>query len=360
MSITITHFTLTPIRVPLVHPLRQGNGTISELLILVLHLFSKNGLEGQSFIYGIGRYGHAVLIPYIEGELMPSILNQSFNFPSDLWSALWLPRRDKLNGGLSLYALALIDIACWDIAAKANGQSVHQFLGGSCREVSIYGSGGWLDMNDKELFYECNQFMEQGIFLYKIKIGGNRDEARIKFLRKEFGNKMQIAVDGNQRFKLDEAIEKAVILKNYDIAWFEDPLFSNSTCTLKKLFKKIKTPICVGENYPLEWQFEDVCQLDAADVLQPDVIRCGGITPFRKIIEIATQYDKKLITHLMPELSISLLSLCKTAIACELINMFPPELFTLPFPIAKGKMHVPTAPGVGVYISSSIIKQFAL
>jgi len=210
-----------------------------------LHLFSKNGLEGQSFIYGIGSYGHCALIPYIENELMPSVLNQPFNSLADLWNEIWLPRRDKLNGGLSLYALALIDIACWDIAAKANEQPLHQFLGGSCKEASIYGSGGWLNMNDKELFNECSQFMEQGIFLYKIKIGGNRDEARIKFLRKEFDNKIQIAVDGNQRFKLDEAIEKAIILQDYDIAWFEDPLFSNSACTLKKLFKKIKTPICV-------------------------------------------------------------------------------------------------------------------
>jgi L-alanine-DL-glutamate epimerase-like enolase superfamily enzyme len=275
---TITHFTVSPLKVPLVKPLRQSNGTINDLMILVLTLHTKDGITGQSFIYGIGKYGHTALIPYIENELLPQIIGQEFKSPEDVWKSLWLPRRDKLKGGLCLYALALIDIACWDITAIANQKSLHHLLGGNSKAVPVYGSGGWLSMSLDELHAECNQFMQKGISTYKIKVGGNDDEKRIAFLRREFGYKINLAVDANQLLSLNEGIDLGRMLKNYDITWLEDPLFSDSIYELKKLSEKTEVPICVGENFHSQWQFEDVCEGVIAEVLQADVVRCGGIT----------------------------------------------------------------------------------
>jgi L-alanine-DL-glutamate epimerase-like enolase superfamily enzyme len=150
------------------------------------------------------------------------------------------------------------------------------------------------------------------------------------------------------------------MLKNYGITWFEDPLFSDSICELKKFSQKINIPVCVGENYHSEWQFEDVCELGAADILQPDVVRCGGITSFLKIVTVAEQYNKKLLTHLLPELSVSLIGLCKTAYACEMIGLFPAETFTQEFSVVDGNIKIPLVPGTGAYISPHILKKFRI
>lgn len=357
---SITHYKLIPITIPLTHPLKQRNGIVKKLPMLVLHLITNNGIKGESFIYGIGEFGNRALISYLQDQLMPSILHRQFNSPTDIWNSVWVSNREKISGGLMLYGLALMDIACWDIAAKANGQSVHSFLGGNSTHANVYGSGGWLTMSDEELVNECYQFMQQGISLYKIKIGGDRDEARIKFLRDVLGTKIQLAADGNQSFEFTQAKEKAAMLLDYGVAWFEDPLFSDSLCTLQKLTNSVGIPICVGENYSLKWKFEDVCMMNAANILQPDIIRCGGITPFIDIKNICDQYTKKIITHLMPELSISLLTLAETAYSCEFIQMLPTDLFTLRFDITDGKMQIPTESGIGVYIDPDKLKKFSL
>lgn len=352
-NFTITHFTLKPFQVPLIRPLRQSNGTIDELMVLALTLHTKDGVTGQSFIYGIGKFGHTALIPYIENELIPSIIGREFTSPAEAWNSTWLPRRDKLKGGLCLYGLALIDIACWDIAAKSEQKSLHHLLGGECEAVPVYGSGGWLSMSLDELYDECHGFIEKGILTYKIKVGGKNDEERISFLRREFGNKINIAADANQLLELEQSVKLGKILQNYNISWFEDPLYSDSIFELKKLFQTMDVPLCIGENYSAESQFEDVCNLNIAEFLQGDIIRCGGITPFLKIISVAEKYNKKFITHLTPELSISLLGLCKTAYACEFIDLFSSELFTQEFTIINGLLQIPTAPGIGVYIKHS-------
>lgn len=360
-KITLSHFSLTPLKIPLTRIIHQSNGDIQELVILVLKLYSKEGVEGQSFIYGLGKYGHTVLIPYIQNELMPQLLNRTFNTPKDVWKDLWTPRRDKVKNGLLLYANALIDIAYWDITAKSENKSLHELLGGNSKAMRVYGSGGWLDLTYEELWHECNEFINQGVSLYKIKIGDRLDEQRIKFLRDSFGSQIQIAVDANQRYELHEAVEKGAMLGNYDITWFEDPLFSDSIFSLKQLSQNIKIPLCIGENFSLRWKFEDVCIIEAVDFLHPDVIRCGGITPFLTIVDVAKKYNKKMVTHLMPELSISLLSLYNSnAVACEFLNLFPEGLFSNHFLIQGGVMQLPKGAGTGVYISSEAESYYKL
>jgi len=179
-------------------------------------------------------------------------------------------------------------------------------LGNHNHSAPVYGAGGWLALSDEQLYREAAGFLEKGISLYKIKIGGDRDKERIVFLKREFGTKLKVAVDANQQFSLDEAIEKSHLFNECGIEWFEDPLYSDSIVELKKLTNCAEIPpICVGENFGLHWKFEDVCEMNAAKYIQADIVRCGGITPFLKIAKIAEKFQKPFLTHLMTELSVS-------------------------------------------------------
>ncbi len=360
MNLIITDYKITVLKVPIQKALYQRNTTIKELIVLVLELTSHSELVGQSFIYGMGRQGHTAIIPYLKNELMPAIIGKPFLTPSEIWETLWLPRRDKLRGGLSLFALALIDIACWDLAGKQLKKSLHTLLKRNSDKAQIYGSGGWINMSPKELYNECCNFIEQGIKIYKIKIGSPNDEKRIDFLRKEFDSKIKIAVDANQFFTFEEAIKKAAILNNYNITWLEDPLFVDSMHQSKELSEKINIPICLGENFSLVGEFEDLCRLNAANVVQVDVVRCGGISPFNSIIKITNDFKKPVITHLNTELSISLLGLSEYPLSCEYLNLFPTDFFTNPFAIKNGCVLIPSCPGTGVYISPEKIKKYML
>ncbi len=346
------------LKVPLARTIGSANSTKSELDYLVVFLHTENGPTGCGFVMGLGGETSTTLVPYIEKELAPQAMGQDALAPEALWARLWGPNKPRMRGGLGVQALSAIDTACWDALARAAGLPLYRILGGFRNTVPVYGSGGWLTFTDAEMVDECMGFMEKGIGAYKLKLGTDRDEERIRLLRSEAGESVILFADANQKYNPREALEVAAMLAEYDVRWFEEPVLADTVDDLADVAERSPVPVAAGENAYMRWGFREICERRAAAFLQPDVGRCGGVTEFRKIAHLAEAYNLSLCAHLLQEVSLSLLAATPSGFMVEYVEMLPPETLTREFPVVNGCMEVPRVPGHGVEFTEEAIRRY--
>lgn len=346
-----------PLQVPLNKPIKTRDGAyMTNIECLAVLLKTNEDIIGHGLAVGIGRHGSLPLITYIEKILGPILLEQHTIHPEHAWNALWLNNRNHLQAGLCLYALAALDIALWDIQGKIENKPLYQLLNTQKPSPIIYGTGGWLSMSNDALLEDCQWYLDRGVNRYKIRIGSDNDQQKLELLRKTFDDKIIFYADANQFYDYDDAMKTATLLSEYDVQWFEEPLFSNSLKKLSQLANEVSIPIATGENFSSHWQFEDLMQLGSVHILQPDIIHCGGITEFIKIASVLPK-NTLLTTHLLHELSISCIGLHSNTMV-EHLDLFPNDLFTHHFDLKNGTIKIPNLPGTGVNFSNEALKWY--
>lgn len=356
--IKITAFDTIKLKVPLNKPMRTRYVNLEQAYCMLLILKTDSGFTGQGLI----RAASLTDINLVENcvrTLFASQLLRTFPSPEELWQSLWLFKRNHLQSSYALYALAAIDIAAWDIKAQQEKKPLYQLLNITKDFVTPYGNGGWLSDTNQEIQTEVTWYLERGCHHFKMRVGGDNDLARIKFLRNTFGDDLILSADANQYYDFDSALEMSKHLGDMNILWFEEPLFSNSITELAKLAELSPVPIATGENMNSHWQIQDACILGAAKIFQPDVIYQGGITEFKRSAEILNTANLTLGAHLFHELSSSLSGLCKNHYV-EHIDFFPNDFFIHDFSIKDGKIFLPNTPGNGVTVAEHSIKKYRL
>jgi L-alanine-DL-glutamate epimerase-like enolase superfamily enzyme len=113
-------------------------------------------------------------------------------------------------------------------------------------------------------------------------------------------------VDANQRFDLDRATRAAEALLEIGVRWLEEPLRADDLTSHRELARRVPIPIAVGENLHTVHRFRDWLDAGVPAVVQPNIIRVGGITPFLDIADLARERGVELAPHLLPELSAQL------------------------------------------------------
>ena len=358
-ELTIRSIDATRLPLPLARPVSSSLGTYHHLDCVVVSLRTEDGPLGWGFTTGLGGAWGSAVVEYIEHELAPLAVGRDALAPEALWQALWGPNKARQRAGLGVWALSAVDIACWDVVAKQAGLPLHTLLGGYTKRVPVYGSGGWLDISDAELVAECEGFAARGITGYKYKIGSDRDAERTALLREAMGDDFVLLTDANQRFNVREAVEASHMLADFGVAWLEEPVYADTVDDLAEVARASAVPVAAGENVYLRWGFRELCERRAAGFLQPDVGRCGGITEFRKIAALADAYNLSLSSHLVHELSISLVGACPRGWAAEYMELIPDGLLTRDFEVVEGFMEVPDVPGHGVEFTAEGIDRYS-
>ncbi len=357
---TIRAVETTALRFPLPNPITTALATYTHVDATAVHVQTKEGLIGFGITAGLGGSAGAAIKPYIDSELAPLAIGQDALAPEAVWNRMWSPNKPRMRGGLGVWALSAVDIACWDLVGKAAGLPVHRLLGGFREDVPVYGSGGWHSLADDELITECQEFASRGITAYKYKIGSPRDAERTTLLRREMGDDFTLFADANQRFTVAEALESAQMLADHGVAWIEEPVLADSSDDLAEVAASSAVPVAAGENVYFRWGFREICDRRAAAYLQPDVGRCGGITEFTKIGHLADAYNLALSSHLWHELSISLVGASPSGFMVEFAELIPPDALTQPFEVVDGHIRVPEVPGHGVELTPEALTRFAV
>ncbi|NUS37257.1 MAG: mandelate racemase/muconate lactonizing enzyme family protein, partial [Pseudarthrobacter sp.] len=129
------------------------------------------------------------------------------------------------------------------------------------------------------------------------------DYERVQAVRSVLGPGRRLMIDANQRWDLPTTFRALDVLAEFGLEWLEEPLRADDLWAYRRLRKHSPVPIALGENLHTIYRYCDFIEAEAVDILQPYIIRVGGSTPFRRIVELARTHSIKVMPHLLPELS---------------------------------------------------------
>ena len=359
-DLRLEKITIRAVNVPLNKPVIAHLGTFEKWPFLCLDAHTNKGLIGKSYIGPylvdqlpvIAKCIEALSKPFLNQEIKP------YNFFEEGFKKISLLGYQ----GISIYALAALDIAFWDVYAKAANMPLACLLGSDLKPVKAYNSRGLWLIPLNEIEKETNDLLENGSFdAVKVRIGRNKlkdDIYVIEKIRKIGGENLVIMSDFNQCYDYDTALKRMNELDDIGLYWFEEPINYRNFNDCAKLSSRIKTPISIGENFHGPYDLVNSIKANASTYIMPDLMRIGGVSGWLKSASIAEAYNLKFSTHLFPEVSAHLMNLTPTAHWLEWVDWANPILQDTGFRVENGKYHIPDIPGTGVEWNDANIEKY--
>jgi L-alanine-DL-glutamate epimerase-like enolase superfamily enzyme len=190
----------------------------------------------------------------------------------------------------------------------------------------------------------------------------DEDVRRVKAVRKALGEEIQIAVDANQCWTVDEALRFARHIADDNILWFEEPIPARDFFGYQRLTKESPIPIASGETLCEEHEYGTLLKLHAASIVQPYACTLGGVTPFRRVTQIAADAGIRMTSGGFSPLTCNLLAAAPTGYLMEYAiphgDVFTP-LLKQAAEIVNGEFHLLPVPGHGAVPDFEVIKKYS-
>lgn len=309
-----------------------------------------DGVVGTGYSYTIGTGGSSVA-RLLDDHLAPLLIGRNAEDIEMLWRELFFRVHATTVGALTSIALAAIDTALWDLRARRAALPLHRLAGGAKDGIEMYYTeGGWLHLDEAQLVEEALRAQEAGFGGTKIKVGRPHvaeDMERLSAVRDAVGPGWDVMTDANQGFSLSEAIRRARCFEALDIAWFEEPIHADDVDAHRRLCASTTVPIAVGESLYSLSQFKDYLQSGACTIVQVDVGRIGGITPWLKVAHMAEAYNVPVCPHFLMEIHVALCCAVPNSRWLEYIPQL--DMVTASGMRVEGGRAIPSAePGLGI------------
>ncbi|WP_329454902.1 L-talarate/galactarate dehydratase [Streptomyces sp. NBC_01497] len=357
-SDTISWIRLSAVRLPLAVPVSDAKvltgrqRAMTEVALLFAETATAGGHRGIGFTYskragGPGQFAHA-------RELAPALLGEDPSDIGKIWTKLVWAGASVGRSGLATQAIAAYDIALWDLKARRAGLPLAKLLGAHRDSVRCYNtSGGFLHAPVDELVRNAEAAVAGGIGGVKIKVGhpdSREDLRRLSAVRERLGEDVPLMVDANQQWDRPTARRMGRALEEFGLVWIEEPLDAYDAAGHAELAAALDTPIATGEMLASVAEHQELIRLGAADVLQPDAPRIGGITPFLKLATLADVHHLQLAPHFAMEIHLHLAAAYPAEPWVEHFDWLEP-LFEERVAIKDGRMLLPDRPGLGITLS---------
>jgi mandelate racemase len=348
-SLTFRSLRARPVVLKLERPIIARIATISEWPLILIDLYTEEGIVGQSYLEPYTPKAMKYLIPALH-DFNDLFAGHRLS-PSDVYTAARKSLHFVGYQGLSMIAVSGLDMAAWDALAKAAGMPLCVLLGGSVGSVRAYNSNGLWLKDPEATAAEAIQLRDEGGFEgLKLRLGRDRprdDIATIEAVRKAVGNDVALMVDFNQGLQLAEALDRCHMLDHLGLAWIEEPIVYDNLDGYVQLASELKTPIQIGENFYGPRDLYRALQLKACDYVMPDFMRIGGVTGWLEASSVAGAAGVPMSTHLYPEVAAHVMRVTETAHWLEWQNWADPIL-RKPYEVNDGRLHIPDEPGIGL------------
>ncbi len=327
-----------------------------------------DGLCGYGYT---GTHGHLatdrLIVDCVAGAYAPLLIGEDPSDVEGLWSMLchhppiqWVGRC-----GITHLALSAVDIALWDLKAKAAGVPLWRLLRGDPeKRVEAYNTdGGWLNWSLERLVEDARCYVEDKKFRgVKIKVGSDdldRDLDRVEAVRRAIGPRTKLMVDANGKWDMATALRADRRLRQLDVYWMEEPLWYDDLGGHAKLAQETRTPIALGEQlYGLD-HFRSFIDAGAVWFVQPDVVRLGGITEWRRVAHLALERGLPIAPHVGDMMQVHL-HLAIAHGSCDILEHVPwmRGCFEEPATVEEGYFVIPEKPGASTTLREDAMEEF--
>ena len=267
-------------------------------------------------------------------------------------------------GGIVTMAAAAVDVAVWDLTAKAAGLPLWRMLGGFRDRVPAYASLRLgRDKRPEELPDIARSLVEQGFRAMKTNLGPDTSVQlavnRIRCIREAIGMDVRLMVDVNSLWTPATAIRVGHALEEFELAWIEDPAPTINLRGLAAIRQALRTPVMAGETLFGLHAFRPMFESGAVDLVMPDIMRVGGITPYLKVAHMAEASGIPCASHLMPEVSCQVVAAVPNGFIVEYVP-YATKLFRQCPPIEYGELVLSERAGHGLELDEDFARAHAI
>ena len=288
-----------------------------------------------------------------------------------LWERMFWRVRSYGRKGIAFCAISAVDIALWDLKAKALGLPLYRLLGPYQERVPIYGSGGWTHFDERELVEEQTGYIERlGVRAVKMKVAKDfgrserEDVRRLAAVRQAVGDEVEVLIDANNGYYAKQAIGMAKRFEDYNVGWFEEPVLADDIQGLAEIARAISIPVATGEHEYLKYGFKDLIARGGADIVQPDVGRVGGVTEWMKVAHLAHAFNLPVAPHAFQLVHLHLACATPNLRIVEYLGVSEEgdRVWYTEFPRPKDGWWAPypDRPGLGLELDPKAVEQYAV
>jgi len=364
--------------VPVAKATRMSTRVLDRRDYLLVHVEADDGQAGLGYAY-VGTAGGAAAVRAVEDLLAPMLSKADENDIAALWEQMYQETLLTGRRGIVVRALAAVDVALWDLAAKRRGVPLGVLLGGTRKPLPAYASGGyyrpdegpWVDAVRREI--EGNR--ADGFTDHKIKVGGLpvlEDAERVAAAVDAVGPDGRLALDCNNAYPTAAEARRAIrafegAAGRQGLWWVEEPLSPEDIDGHARLVDSVDTPIATGEVHQTRYEFRQLLERRAADILQPDAGVLGGVTEWMRVAHAAETFSVPVAPHWHANLHVHLAAATPGCLTIEFFAL-EKDIFNFERLVREdtrlasedGHVVVPDRPGLGIELDQDALAQFAV
>ena len=362
---TIVSVTATALSVPVSNGARLGIGRAVKRDSVLVKVVGSGGTVG----YGESHHARAANITaqIVNTVLRGVCLGRAVDDVVGLWDAIYrVQLKSHGLGAATAMAMSGIDMALWDLRAKAANMPLYRLLGGGARSIPAYAGGvslGWQPPGS--LVEEASPLIAQGYRAVKLRVGESPalDIARVRAVREAFGEALTILVDANTEYSLDDVRAVMPVFADLGVGWLEEPFPPHDHRRYAAARQLGRIPLAAGENHYTRFEFQRVVEDGVISILQPDLSKTGGITEGLRIAALGSAWK----LPINPHSSLTGLNMAATIHFLAAIdnggyfeadvsrgNLLREGLTSTPYTVAAdGTVRPNEAPGIGVEVDEA-------
>ncbi|OGA43138.1 MAG: enolase [Betaproteobacteria bacterium RIFCSPLOWO2_12_FULL_62_13] len=362
-------------------------GRLASFDTVLVRIETEGGIVGHGEAKEeVGSAGncHAVAA-LINRKLGPLITGEDPRDIARLWEVMYNGTRDHYalehgrvfpilgRRGITICAISGIDTALWDILGLSLNAPVWRLLGGrKAARMPAYASGGWAGA--PKIGAQLNGYIAQGGFkAVKMRVGVidgavPNSVQRVKAARQALGPGIGLMCDAHGTYSVAEAKQFCRQVEDCNLTWFEEPVTADDKRGMAEVRASTSVPIAAGESEFNRFDFRDLAELHAADIFQPDLAICGGITEAVRIGAIASSFNLRLAPHLWTGapafaagMHVAAASPAGFILEYSLAaNPLLHELVEEEFRVKDGMLEIPERAGLGLTIRRDFVARYAV
>ncbi|HYE07845.1 MAG TPA: o-succinylbenzoate synthase [Planctomycetota bacterium] len=284
MSHVVVAVDLFLVRLPLARPFTTSSHTKTHLDHILVRVRDRDGAVGWGECASpsdpyycaetVGTCWHL-----LEDFLVPALIGRAWATPDEAARA-WT----KVRG--NRFAKAGIDMACWDLAARARGEPLARLLGGERREI-LSGVSLGIEPTVDGLLAEVERHLAHGYRRIKVKIGPGRDLAYLRAVRERWPD-VPLMADANSAYRLDDPAHLAALdaLDELGLTMIEQPLDADDIVDHARLQRRLATAICLDESIHGADDARRAIALGSCRIVNIKVSRVGGLGEARRVHDV--------------------------------------------------------------------------